>query len=59
MWAKYKERKEKEMPLTKSLRETVVERAKADPEFRRELLRHAVELMIGGDLATGKAVLRN
>ncbi len=47
------------MTLTKSFRETVVERTKADPAFRRELLRHAVELMLSGDVATGKAVLRN
>ena len=47
------------MALTKSFRETVMERTKADPAFRRELLRHAVELMLAGDVATGKAMLRN
>ena len=47
------------MALTKSFRETVVERTKADPAFRRELLRHSIELMLAGDVATGKAVLRN
>lgn len=47
------------MALTKSFRETVVERTKADPEFRKELLYHAVELMLSGDQEAGKRTLRN
>ena len=47
------------MALTKNFREIVVERTNADPAFRRELLRHAVELMVSGDVGTGKTMLRN
>ena len=34
-------------------------RAQHDPNFRQALLREAVECIINGDLATGKAVLRD
>jgi hypothetical protein len=47
------------MPLTHDYKETIRARAQRDPEFRRALLREAVECVINGDLATGKAVLRN
>ena len=47
------------MALTTSFRETVGKRVITDPAFRRELLCHAVELMLAGDLPTGKAVLRD
>ena len=45
------------MPLTRSFRETLQEQL-ADRDFRREFLREAVSNMIGGDLDTAKAVLR-
>jgi DNA-binding phage protein len=47
------------VPLTHDFKETVRARAERDPDFRRALLREAVESIINGDLSTGKAVLRN
>jgi DNA-binding phage protein len=48
-----------EMPLTHDFKETIRARAQAEPEFRQSLLREAIECIISGDLATGKAVLRD
>src|SRR6267378_3721919 len=47
------------MPLTHDFKETIRARAQADSEFRQALLREAIECFINGELATGKAVLRN
>jgi DNA-binding phage protein len=47
------------MPLTHDFKETIRARAQADVEFRQALLREGVECIINGDLATGKAVLRD
>ena len=47
------------MPLTHDFKETIRARAQAEPEFRQALLREAIESIINGDLATGKAVLRD
>ena len=47
------------MPLTHDFKKTIRARAQAEPEFRRALLREAVECIINGDLPTGKAVLRD
>src|SRR5260370_36578381 len=47
------------MPLTHDFKETIRARAQRDPDFRQALLREAVECVIHGDLATGKAVLRD
>jgi len=47
------------MPLTHDFKETIRARAQRDAEFRQALLREAVECVINGDLATGKAVLRD
>ena len=47
------------MPLTHDFKETIRARAQAEPEFRLALLREAIECIINGDLATGKAVLRD
>ena len=47
------------MPLTHDFKETVRARAERDPDFRRALMREAVESIINGDLSTGKAVLRD
>ena len=47
------------MPLTHDFKETIRARAQAEPEFRQSLLREAIECIINGDLATGKAVLRD
>ena len=47
------------MPLTRSFRETVLERAESDPAFRDGLLREAIECLLAGDTETGKIVLRD
>jgi hypothetical protein len=47
------------MPLTHDFKETIRARAQADSDFRQALLREGVECVINGDLATGKAVLRD
>jgi DNA-binding phage protein len=47
------------MPLTRSFKETVRRRAAADPEFRHALLQEAAQCLLGGDVATGRAVLRD
>jgi DNA-binding phage protein len=47
------------VPLTHDFKETLRARVQRDPEFRRALLREAVESIFNGDLETGKAVLRD
>ena len=47
------------MALTRHFKETVQNRAKRDPAFRRALLREAIESFLADDLETGKAVLRD
>ena len=47
------------MALTRSFRETVKARAARDTAFRAALLTEAVELLLAGDVETGKAVLRD
>ncbi len=47
------------MTLTKSHRETVQERIKSDPAFRRGMLSEAVEVLIAGEIAVAKLVLRD
>ena len=47
------------MPLTRSFKETVQNRARSDAKFRVELLRSALECMLEGDLETGKRLLRD
>jgi hypothetical protein len=47
------------MPLTRDFKETIRARAKRDRAFRNALLRESVECVSRGDLATGKAVLRD
>jgi DNA-binding phage protein len=47
------------MPLTRSFKDTVQTRAQQDPRFRRALLIEAIEALLAGDMASGKAVLRD
>jgi DNA-binding phage protein len=47
------------MALTKDFKETVKARAERDPAFRAALLGEAAELLLAGELETGKAVLRD
>lgn len=46
------------MPHTRNFTETVRERARREPEFRRALLRNAIEILLSGDIETGKVLLR-
>lgn len=43
------------MPLTRSFKETVQDRAQRDPAFREALLVEGVEAFYAGDVDTGKA----
>jgi DNA-binding phage protein len=47
------------MALTHDFKETIRARAQRDSKFRQALLRESVECILNGDLATGKAVLRD
>ena len=47
------------MGLTQEFKSTVRARVQRDPAFREALLRDGVECLIGGDVETGKAVLRD
>ncbi|MEO5757669.1 MAG: transcriptional regulator [Mesorhizobium sp.] len=47
------------MPLTRDFKETIKARADADAGFRAALLAEAVELLLNGEVDTGKLVLRN
>ncbi len=47
------------MPLTRSFKETVMDRARRDRAFREGLLKESVECFLSGDLDAGKIVLRD
>ncbi len=47
------------MAITKHFRETVLERARKDSAFRREMLREAVELFLNDDIEIAKSLLRD
>jgi len=47
------------MAVTRDFQESIKARADRDPAFREALLVEAVELLLDGDVETGKAVLRN
>ena len=47
------------MPLTREFKETVQARIRTDRKYRKELFREGVECLLGGDLETGKAILRD
>ena len=47
------------MALTRSFRDTVKARIARDPAFRDGLLAEAVELLLSGEVETGKALLRD
>jgi hypothetical protein len=47
------------MPLTREFKETVMLRAKQDPDFRQELIVEATNAFLDGDLDTGKRLLRD
>lgn len=47
------------MALTRDFRETVQARAQRDREFRRAMLQEGIECLLGGDVDSGKIVLRD
>jgi DNA-binding phage protein len=47
------------MPLTRDFKETVKARAARDAAFREALLTEAIELLLTGEIETGKAILRD
>src|SRR6266702_1667063 len=47
------------MSKTKSLKELVQGRVKADKKFAEALLREGIDAMLSGDVDTGKAILRD
>jgi DNA-binding phage protein len=47
------------MALTRDFKSTVKARAERDAAFREALLTEAVELLLSGEVETGKAILRD
>jgi len=47
------------MPITRTFRLTIMERAARDSRFRQRLLTEAINQLLVGDLAAGKAMLRD
>ena len=47
------------MPLTRDFRETVMARARRDPEFREGLLNEGIGALLSGEVDVGKALLRD
>jgi hypothetical protein len=47
------------MPLTRDFRETIAARAQRDPRFREALFTEALNSYLAGDVAEGKAILRD
>ena len=47
------------MALTRDFKETVKKRVECDPDFAKALLHEAVDLMLDGDSATAKLILRD
>jgi hypothetical protein len=47
------------MPLTREFKETVMARAKQDPDFRQSLIVEATNALLDGDFDTGKRLLRD
>jgi DNA-binding phage protein len=47
------------MALTREFKDTVAARVQRDPRFREALFTEAINAYLGGDTATGKAILRD
>jgi len=47
------------MALTKAFKQSVLERAQRDPEFRKALLTEAINEFLSGDLEAAKSMLRD
>ena len=46
------------MALTRDFKETIKKRVERDPDFAKSLLHEAVDLLLDGDSATAKLILR-
>lgn len=49
----------REIPLTRSFRETVAARVASDAAFRDALLTEGVDALLAGDVDAGKAIIRD
>jgi hypothetical protein len=47
------------MPLTRSFKDLVQRHVAADPDFAAALLREGIDMMLAGDVDTGKSILRD
>jgi hypothetical protein len=47
------------MALTKSFKELAQRRVADDPGFAEHMLREGIDMMLGGDMETGKSILRD
>lgn len=47
------------MVLTRNFKETIQARLQRDPDFREELLKEVIDLLLSGDVDVAKAVLRD
>jgi len=47
------------MALTRDFKETIRERVRRDPRFRKELLREGLEAMLSGEIDLAKTILRD
>ena len=47
------------MPITRNFRETIRARAQSDARYRAAMLTESINELLAGDLATGKAMLRD
>ena len=51
--------REDKMALTRDFKETIKKRVENDPDFAKSLLHEAVDLLLDGDSATAKLILRD
>ncbi len=47
------------MPLSREFKELVVTRAEEDPEFRRGLIIEAINMILDGEITSGRMMLRD
>ena len=47
------------MALTRSFKETIQAHVRRDPKFAEALFKEAIELLLSGDVDTGKEILRD
>jgi DNA-binding phage protein len=54
-----REKQEAQMALTRDFKETIKKRVECDPDFAKSLLHEAIDLLLDGDSATAKLILRD